>query len=144
MLREIVVNACAWTLIQLGLVHLANRIPRERFGFRSSTWERHGRVYHSLGVRSWKDKLPDAGAWFAGGFSKRQLRGRSMAELERFAREARRGELVHWCAIGALPLFKLWNTGPAMIVNAIYAISANLPCIMVQRYNRSRIARVLR
>jgi glycosyl-4,4'-diaponeurosporenoate acyltransferase len=141
-LREILVNAGAWALIQLGLVFIANRIPHHRFA--SAAKERNERFYRSLGIRIWKDKLPDGGNWFSRGFSKRQLRGRSIAELSRFARETRRAELVHWCAIAALPLFKLWNSWPAMLVNASYAIAANLPCILVQRYNRGRIARILR
>ena len=72
------------------------------------------------------------------------FRSRGVAELDRFARETRRGELVHWCAIGALPLFSLWNTPGGMLVNASYALVANLPCIIAQRYNRARIARLLR
>ena len=140
---ELVANACAWVMIQIGLVLVANRLPPARGGVRVSNWERYGRIYHSLGVRRWKDSLPDGGGWFAGGFSKRNLRDRSLTELLRFARETRRSELVHWCAIGALPLFKLWNSWPGMLVNAAYAIAANLPCIIVQRYNRGRIARLL-
>lgn len=142
-LIEVVVNACTWATLQLGLVLFANRVSALRFGVCASEWERNGRIYRSLGVHRWKDRLPDAGGWFAGGFSKRNLRNRSLAELDRFARETRRAEWVHWCAIGALPLFKLWNSWPAMLVNAAYAIAANFPCIIVQRYNRGRIAPLL-
>jgi glycosyl-4,4'-diaponeurosporenoate acyltransferase len=143
-LLRVVANACAWAAIQLGLVAAANQIQAQRFRIRAGNWERRGRIYHSLGVRVWKDKLPDGGAWFSGGYSKRHLRGRSRAELDRFAREARRGELVHWCAIGALPLFALWNTRGGLLVNALYACAANLPCIIAQRYNRARIAGMTR
>jgi glycosyl-4,4'-diaponeurosporenoate acyltransferase len=144
MLLKIALNAVAWTAIQLGLVALGNRLPYRYLAICAPKWERHGRVYHSLGIRSWKDTLPDAGGWFTGGYEKRKLCGRDITSLDRFAREARRGELVHWCAIGALPLFKLWNSWPGMMINAAYVVAANLPCILVQRYNRARIARLLR
>jgi glycosyl-4,4'-diaponeurosporenoate acyltransferase len=138
-LLEILTNTCAWTAIQLGLVLIASRIPPQRFAVRAHSWERNGRLYHSLGVGRWKDKLPDGGRWFSNGFGKRKLCGRNMAEVLRFARESRRGELVHWCAIAALPLFALWNTSAGMLINATYAVAANLPCIIVQRYNQARI-----
>jgi glycosyl-4,4'-diaponeurosporenoate acyltransferase len=144
MLLEIALNAIVWTVIQLGLVALVNRVPSRCFTLRAPEWEHHGRIYYSLGIRFWKNKLPDAGSWFAGGYGKRKLCDRNMTTLDRFAREARRGELVHWCAIGALPLFKLWNSWPGMVINLVYVVAANLPCILVQRYNRARIARLLR
>ena len=143
-LLNIMVNAFAWTAIQITLALIAQRVSSRHFDITVSGWERNGQFYHSLGVRAWKDRLPDAGSWLPGGFGKRRLCGRSFAELECFAREARRGELVHWSAIAALPLFTLWNSWPGMFVNAAYAIAANLPCIIAQRYNRARIARVLR
>jgi len=144
MLLEIAINASAWTLIQLGLAFIATRIPYQLFSIQSFAWEREGRIYELLGVRAWKDKLPDAGNWFPGGFAKRNLRGFSFEELSRFGCEARRGELVHWCALFLLPLFALWNTRYGMVVNAAYAIGANLPCIIVQRFNQARIAALFR
>ena len=141
---EIIVNSCAWLAIQVALIFIANCIPRRLFAVRAQVWERNGRTYELLGIRRWKDKLPEAGARFGNGFSKRNLRGRGRGELVRFAREARRGELVHWCAIAALPLFALWNTPLGMLVNAIYSVAANFPCIIVQRYNRARIVHLLK
>lgn len=144
MLLRIVINSCAWAAIQLGFAFVANRIPTSRFIARPRNWERNGRVYHWLGVRRWKNQLPDAGGLFANGFSKRKLHNRSTPELDRFACEARRGELVHWCAIGTLPLFALWNTPAGMLINATYAVVANLPCIIALRYNRARLAPLVR
>lgn len=144
MLLSILLNAGAWALIQLGLAAAASHLSDRMLVTQSRGWERRGRFYSSLGIRAWKDKLPDGGSWFAGGFSKRHLRGRGVVELERFARETTRGEIVHWLAIAALPSFALWNSWPAMLVNATYAIAANLPCILVQRYIRARIAPLLR
>ena len=66
-----------------------------------------------------------------------------MEFLEQFLRETWRGELTHWLALLALPLFAIWNPGWAFGINVAYALAANLPCILVQRYNRGRFLRVL-
>lgn len=45
--------------------------------------------------------------------------------------------------MSAAPFFFLWNPvalGAAMVV---YALVANAPCLLVQRYNRARLLRLL-
>ena len=44
----------------------------------------------------------------------------------------------------AARLFYLWNTPPIGLIMIAYGAAANVPCIIVQRYNRNRIRRVLR
>lgn len=105
--------------------------------------ERSGAWFRRIRVRRWKDRLPEAGTFFAGGFSKRRLPGRDGPGLERFAMETRRAELTHLLIMAALPVFALWNPWTGMLVNLAYALAANVPCIVVQRYNRMRIERVL-
>lgn len=56
--------------------------------------------------------------------------------LQRFALESRRGEMAHWAMLFCFPVFYLWNPHWAFIVMVIYAVFANLPCIIVQHYNR--------
>lgn len=145
----IALNVIAWLVIQFGLAWVVTQLAAERFNLgsflaRLRSWERNGRIYERLfGIKSWKDKLPDAAGWFRGGFAKAQLRADSAEFLERFARETWRGEAVHWIALLALPVFCLWNPWWAVLINAAYAVAANLPCILVQRYNRARFRRLL-
>ena len=80
---------------------------------------------------------------FRGGFDKRALGSSSAAYLERYRRETRRAELGHWLAVAPLPLFVLWNPPVLWLAMALYAVAVNGPCIVSQRYNRLRIARVL-
>ncbi len=141
----IVLNCAGWPVIQLGLAWLFTRMPESWFDLPSrSVWKfetwLHERVFH---VRRWKDKLPDAAAWFGGGFAKRALATTEPAYLRRFIRETWRGELCHWCALAFLPVFFLWNPWWADLVMVIYAFSANLPCILAQRHNRIRLRRLL-
>ena len=138
-------NIAAWAVIQVGLAWLFTQFPPERFDPRSRLararhCERRGRIYQRLfAIKRWKDKLPDAASWFRGGVAKAELRAGPPDFLLRFARETWRGEIVLWLALLALPLFCVWNPWWAVLVNAAYAIVANLPCILVQRYNRARL-----
>ncbi len=119
------------------------RVSRDDHLTRLRPWERQGRAYERLAIRRWKDRLPDAGAIFQGGRSKRSLPGRDDVSLERFAAETRRAELVHWTIPAVTPVFALWNPAPLVVAMAAYAVLANLPCLLIQRYNRGRILRVL-
>ena len=123
-----------------------HRLPASTFASdgavtRLRAWERSGHVYERLGIRRWKDRLPEAGAWFRAGVSKRSIGGRTADDVERFAAETRRAEHVHWTIPVIAPLFVLWNPGPLFAAMVVYALVANVPCVMVQRYNRARIER---
>jgi glycosyl-4,4'-diaponeurosporenoate acyltransferase len=141
----IVLNIVAWAAIQLGLAWGLTQLSAAHFNpaslfARARHWESKGRIYERLfRIKSWKDKLPDGAAWFVGGVSKAQLPGRSAEAFDLFACEAWRGEVVHWLAMMTLPLFCIWNPWWAVGVNAVYAVLANLPCILVLRYNRARL-----
>ena len=63
--------------------------------------------------------------------------------LQVFIRETWRGELCHWTVLAFTPLFFLWNPWWADLVCLAYALAANLPCIIVQRYNRLRLRKLL-
>lgn len=145
----VALNVLAWLVIQFGLAWAFTQIPVARFDPGGTfallkNWEHGGRIYErAFAIKRWKDKLPDAASWFRGGFAKANLRDASPEFLERFRRETWRGELVHWVALLTLPVFCVWNPWWAVLVNAAYAAVANVPCILVQRYNRARLLRLL-
>ena len=117
-----------------------SRLERDGWLLRQRAFEDGGRWYRRrLRIHRWKDRLPEAGALFAGGISKRQLPARDAAGLAVFARETRRAELCHWWAMACGPLFVLWNPPLASALLITYGVAVNLPFIMIQRYNRFRI-----
>lgn len=140
------VNTLAWPAIQLGLAWAFTRMPDDWFErdamAKPCPCEKRF-LERVLRVKHWKDRLPDAASWFAGGFAKAKLASHDAEYLRRFIRETRRGELCHWCAIGCVVFFLPWNPWWADLVIAAYAIAANLPCILVQRYNRGRLMKLL-
>ncbi len=140
----VVLNVAGWPFIQLGLAWLFIRLPLAWFRpGEPFKWEQDGRIYDRLfGIKRWKERLPDGAAWFAGGFSKANLSARRPDYLQRFAAETWRGELCHWMALGFVPLFFLWNPWWGDLIMVAYALAANGPCILAQRYNRARFSRL--
>jgi glycosyl-4,4'-diaponeurosporenoate acyltransferase len=145
----IVVSSLMWVLIGLATGWHFHRQPATRYTkdnwvTRPRRFEAEGRWYQRrLRIRSWKDKLPEKGDLFRGGFSKRHLVDRSTPHLERFVIETRRAEMVHWSNLAAGPVFLIWCPpllGGCMIV---FGVVAHLPFITIQRYNRERLLAIL-
>ena len=71
------------------------------------------------------------------------VESRERGYLQQWVRESCRAELTHWVALALVVLFVLWNPPVGVVANLVYAIAANLPCILVQRYNRPRFLAIL-
>jgi glycosyl-4,4'-diaponeurosporenoate acyltransferase len=97
----------------------------------------------ALRIKAWKDALPEAGSLFRGGFSKRRLHRHDRASLEQFRVETRRAEWTHWAILALSPVFFVWNPWWLALAMLGYGVVANIPCLLVQRYNRARLARTL-
>ena len=147
--RAILVSCLAWILIGLLTGFFVHRLGIRRLDHdswltRPRSFEDGGRFYERrLHIRRWKDKLPEKGDLFRGGFSKRHIRSRSDAFLERFAAETRRAELVHWMNAVSGPVFLIWCPWGLGLVMVAFGWVAHLPFICIQRYNRARIERTL-
>jgi glycosyl-4,4'-diaponeurosporenoate acyltransferase len=147
MIATIALDIMAWLVIQFAISKWVTVLHASWFNpngwvYRPRRWERGGKFYESLGVKRWKDRLPDAAPWFKGGFAKATLASRSRNYLDRFAVETCRGELAHWLALMMGPLFFLWNRPWVGWLMVAYAVAGNIPCIVVQRYNRCRLNRL--
>jgi glycosyl-4,4'-diaponeurosporenoate acyltransferase len=142
-------NVVFWPTWTFTVGLLAHRAPVERFLAddmltRPRTFESGGDWYRDrLAINRWKDRLPEAGALFPGGFAKRSLDGGEVAELDAFVVETRRAEHAHWGMAAGVAVTWLWNPWWAAPANFGVAAVSNLPCIAVQRYNRARLTRLL-
>jgi glycosyl-4,4'-diaponeurosporenoate acyltransferase len=142
-------DATLWPFIHVGAARAGLRVPDawldpQRGWFRVRAWEQDGAWYERwFRVRAWKGRLPDGAAMLPGAFSKARIKSHDPAYLRRFAIEASRGEAVHWITLAFAPLFLPWNPAWADAVIVGYAIIANVPCIVAQRYNRARIVVLL-
>ena len=132
-------TVCGYTAHRLSDARLQRAGPLRLRGV-----ERDGRVYERvLRIKAWKDALPEAGSLFRGGFSKRHVARHDRDYLERFALETRRAERTHWAILALSPVFFAWNPWWLALAMLGYGVVANVPCILVQRYNRARLERVL-
>jgi glycosyl-4,4'-diaponeurosporenoate acyltransferase len=105
--------------------------------------QRSRRRWERLGVRRWKDRLPEAGPLF-GGLTKRRLPSATDGGAERFAAECRRAELVHIALLWAAVIPAVWCPPWLWAASLGYAIVANVPCLGAARYNRARAEAIMR
>ena len=137
----LVINVAWWALVHAGTGYAAHRLPEERL--ERDGWllrVRPGEVdrYRRLGIRRWKDRLPEAGALFRDGVSKRHVG----ASLEQFVRETRRAEVAHWWAMAGGPVAAMWNPPLGGVLMVAYGVAVNAPFIAIQRFNRARAQRL--
>lgn len=144
----VLLDSIAWAIIQPAIGYLAVRLPLsamapQQWLFRAREWERAGLIYDRiLRVKRWKDLLPSGGTVFRG-FSMKRVVSHQRPYLERWVQETCRAELSHWLAFLSSALFFLWNPPLLGLAMVLYAAALNLPCIVVQRYNRPHLMRIL-
>lgn len=114
-----------------------------RFPYSAYAFERNGRFYEALGIRKWKNVLPDKSR-IAPGTYRKAIRGsaqqHSAAHMERLLQETCVAECVHWALLVISPILLFTMESPAAyVMTPLYGLS-NLPYIMIQRYNRPRLA----
>lgn len=138
-----------WVLASLLVGLLANRLPA---AWLEGPWvERPGepprlrvpRPAGPPGIRVWKRWIPDAGGVLPGGVRKASLVRRDPLSLRRLVLETRRAELVHWLLLPCGLLTGLWLPPAGLVVNLLFGLAFNLPCLLLQRYNRARLRRCL-
>jgi len=148
-LALVVLYSVAWAAFGVASGWVAHRAAASRFDHdtwltRPRRWEHAGRWYdRRLRVRYWKDRLPEAGALFAGGWAKDRLRSFELEHLERFAAETRRAEWVHWANIAFGVSFVVWAEPVVAVVMTVFGVVVHLPFVVVQRYNRARLLSVI-
>ena len=140
--------AVLWPSFHLLAGYVAQRLPLAwltRWPMISASygWEHGGRCYEWLRIRAWKDHLPEAGGLLRDGFAKRQLASAELDYLDRFARETSRAEFGHWLTWALALTFFLWTPWWMGVFMLIYAGVINLPFILIQRYNRARLRRLM-
>ncbi len=136
-------------IIGIPTYFIGESLPRsmydaERFPFRSYGWERDGRVYEKLGVRWRKDHSIDMSRFMPAAFPKQNNMSRDPAHMRRLIQEMCNAELVHWILALFSPVFAyLIEDWYGVAISIGYALS-NLSDIMIQRYNRPRVLRLLK
>lgn len=130
-------------LLVLGLLShwIGEALPRkwfswDRFPYRAWRWEREGKIYEKLGIRAWKDRLPDKSRVVKSMVPKRVGGCPTSHSVYRLVRETCVAESVHFAlCLLAFPIAFFWESFAGALIVLLYII-CNIPFIMIQRYNR--------
>ena len=146
----VVLCFAVWPVLQLAAAFVCLHVPDRFYSadaplFRTRRFEQDGMLYDRLfRVSRWKHLIPDGGrALNKNGFKKKRLANFSEANLRRFLVESARAELTNWLAIFPFWVFWFFTPRPVPWLMLAYALAVNLPCIIVQRYNRPRVKRFI-
>lgn len=149
LLWVVVLDVVVWLVLHLSIsfevqrINIAWFIRKEKW-FRQFSWEEQGMFWQRfVKVKYWKGFIPDGTLFIRNGYNKRVLQGRDSTSLSLFLLESRRAEFVHWLMIVPGFFFFLWNPLWAAWLNVLYAVLFNAPLIIIQRYNRPRLERII-
>lgn len=126
---------------------IGERLPREKFNpekfpFACWKWEDEGKFYDKLGLRYWKTHVPDMSKYIPKAFSKQGNFLRDPAHLRRLVQETCSAETVHWALIAVSFVFPIFMDELGLLAMALYIVG-NLASIVIQRYNRPRIMKII-
>lgn len=138
-----IILSIIWTLIP-------EKLPVSAYNYKlwlykERKWEHGGEIYEKLFlVKRWKSRLPDIGDFFKWRFSKRHFKNININYIQTFLIESCKAEFAHWMIILSSFLFLFWG-GPSMFFKFfMLSVVLNLPYIIIQRYNRPRLVKLLK
>ena len=121
---------------------------RQRFSpdsliYRPKSWEKNGEFYRKLGIRKWKDKLPDVSKKAKKIYTKKVDLQKDADNLRRLVQETCVAECVHYQLILlSLPVLQIYRGWGGLIIFGL-CVFGNLLFVAIQRYNRPRLLRTL-
>ena len=127
--------------------YIGEALPRRwftetRFPFRCFRFEREGEIYAALGIKRWKNRLPDMSRYMKDMLPKRVDRKASSAQVENLIRETCVAEFIHGLlAVLSFGVCFAWKRKTGLIV-AMLGVIGNIPFILIQRYNRPHLLRL--
>ena len=133
----------------LGLVSflLGRELPKswlhpDRFPFRTYAWEET--LWKALQIRKWQAKVPDMSKIFPKLMPAKALTQKTAQNLPLMIQETCVAELTHGLlCLAGLYLLKIWLGVGGILLTVIYIVFGNLPFLLIQRYNRPRLQRLL-
>lgn len=147
--QTIAISFILWPTFQFIASFIANRLDVSFYSnnnilFNTKKWEKDGEIYQKVfRVKSWKERMPDSSFFNKNKFTKKRLHDYSENSLRNYLIESRRAEFVHVLSITPFWIWIIFSRVEVMLLMLIYALLANIPCIIIQRYNRPRIINYL-
>jgi glycosyl-4,4'-diaponeurosporenoate acyltransferase len=147
--QTFVLDIIAWIIFQLSIGYATSKIPAAIFDpneswFQTKKWEKGGEIYQKFfRVKDWKGIIPSGAALYKGAYEIKHLATFTVQNVTTWIRESCRSEFCHWVMIIPGVFFFMWNSSNGGWANVAYAIANNLVPIIMQRYNRPRVRKLL-
>ena len=126
----------------LGRALPKNWIHPNRFPFRTYAWE--DKLWKVLRIRKWQAKVPDMSKLFKKFMPEKKPTRQTVQNLPLMIQETCVAELTHGLlCLAGLALLKIWPGPGGIILTVIYILFGNLPFLLIQRYNRPRLQKLL-
>ena len=141
---SVLVYAC---LLSVGIMISGIYWPRNLFDYTSAlyrqrNWEKSNKVYGFLKVSKWKGRVPDMSK-IVGKMPDKRISCLNVDTLNMMIKETCVAEFAHiLLIIFAIPMNFMWDGIYGFVCFLMYSIG-NIPFIIIQRYNRPRLIKVL-
>ncbi len=138
-------------VVVLGILmhYFGESLPRrfflfDRFPYKPFPFEKEGRVYEAVGVRKWKTRVPDMSRIMKDMLPKKIERGADSKAIRALIKETCVAEFVHklLCVLG-IGIYFIWKNYIGVLLSMLFTL-CNLPFIIIQRYNRPHLIRLMR
>lgn len=115
----------------------------DKFPYTIYRFERGGKIYEKLRIKSWQNKLIDMSRIFPKLIPPKKFDLNGFARLPRMIQETCVAEFIHGLlCFSGLYCMEIWHGTGGRVMAALYFLG-NLPFIFVQRYNRPRLLRMM-
>ena len=144
------VDIVMFVVISIMLTIFVEKLPERLFYHRKwlyneRKWEKGGGFYqHHFSVKKWKACLPEISEFLNGWFPKKSLNHNDTIYYEKFIAETCKAEFTHWMIIVSTVTFYFWDGFLSSVGITIMAFALNFPYIIIQRYNRPRLIRIMK
>lgn len=149
-LKRFAVNLGIFAFISVIITFLSVLLPKYYYNYkmwlyRERKWEHGGKLYESkFKVKKWKVCLPELADFIKFIFPKKFIKEFSTDYMSKYLMESCRAELTHWCIIFSTVVFLIFENTETFIYMFFIAFIANIPFIIIQRYNRPRILNIMK
>lgn len=124
----------------VGLILPRSIFHPDSFPFAAYKWENGGKIYEKLGVKSWKDRVPDMSRLMGDMVKKKMSSAKDAAGIDTLIVETCIAEAIHLAlTVLSFGILIFWQSVWAWVLILAYNILGNLPFIIIQRYNRPRL-----
>lgn len=138
-----------WVIFHLNIGYWTSKLPVDIFDpqkpwYLTRPWEKSGEIYQELfKVKDWKRYIPSGAAVYKNTYEVKHINTFDVENVKLWLKESCRSEFCHWVMILPGFLFFLWNSTVGGWIMMAYAVLNNLVPIVMQRYNRPRVRKLL-